>query len=42
MTWPFYSSDTSCWSSMCQSNFGAWNISCPVAIVLQIDLKQGF
>ena len=31
---PFHSSNASCWSSACQSNFGGWNKSCPVAIVL--------
>ena len=37
VTWPFHSSNAICWPSMCQSNFGGWKISCPVAIVLQID-----
>ena len=32
--WPFHSSKASCWSSACQSNFGGWNKSCPVAIML--------
>ena len=26
-----------CWSSECQTNLGGWNMSCPVAIVLEID-----
>ena len=37
VTWPFHSSNPCCWSSACQSNIGGWNMSCPVAIVLQID-----
>ena len=41
MIWPFHSSNASCWSSMCQLNVGAWNMSCPVAIVLQIDYNKG-
>ena len=35
--WPFHSSNASWWSSTCQSNVGGWNISCSVAIVVQID-----
>ena len=36
VTWPFHSSNASCWSSTCQSNLGDWNMSCPEVIVLQI------
>ena len=35
--WPFHSSNASCWSSACQSNFGGWKISCPPAMILEID-----
>ena len=41
MTWPFHSSNASCWSSPCQSNLGGCYMSCPEAIVLQIDWMQG-
>ena len=37
MTWPFHSSNASCWSATCQLNLGGWNMSCSEAIVLQID-----
>ena len=35
--WPFHSSNASCWSSACQSNFGGWKTSCPPAMILEID-----
>ena len=37
MTWPYHSSNARCWSSTCHSNLGGVNMSCPEAIVLQID-----
>ena len=37
LIWPFHSSKASCWSSVCQSNFGGWKTSCPPAMILEID-----